>query len=66
MIKLSKWVQDAVEKGQYLSVCLELREHAMAVDKDERAAQGEEKKQEIRLQHMTAEKDAKKESETEP
>ncbi|XP_048748044.2 uncharacterized protein LOC125660258 [Ostrea edulis] len=59
-MSLPQWVQDAVEKGQDLSVCLELWKHATAVDRDERATQREEKKQEMELQRMAMEKDAEK------
>lgn len=44
-MSLPKWVQEAVEKGQELSVCLELWRHATAVERDERAVKREKKKQ---------------------
>lgn len=46
---LPKWVEEAVEKGQKLSVCLELWPHATAVERDDRAIKREEKKQEMEL-----------------
>lgn len=48
-MSLPKWVQEAVEKGQELYVCLELWRHATAVERDDRAVKREEKKQEIEL-----------------
>lgn len=61
-MSLLKWVQEAVEKGQELSVCLELWRHATAVERDDRAVKREEKKQEIELQRLTMDVQDKKQA----
>ena len=57
-MSLPKWVQEAVGKGQDLSACLELWRHATTVERDERAAQREEKKQEAEQKRIAIEKEA--------
>ena len=63
-MSLPKWVQEAVEKGQELSVCLELWRHATAVERDERAVNREEKKQEMELQRLAMERDVQEKKQT--
>lgn len=63
-MSLPKWVQEAVEKGQELSVCLELWRHATAVEKDDRAVKREEKKQKMELQRLVMERDVQDKKQT--
>lgn len=63
-MSLPKWVQEAVEKGQELSVCVELWRHATAVEKDDRAVKREEKKQKMELQRLAMERDVQDRTQT--
>lgn len=62
-MSLPKWVQEAVEKGQELSMCLEFWRHA-TVERDERAIKREEKKQEMELQRLAMERDVQEKKQT--
>jgi hypothetical protein len=57
-MSLPKWFQEAVGKGQDLSACLELWRHATTVERDERAAQREEKKHEAEQKRIAMEMEA--------
>ena len=63
-MSLPQWVQDAVDKGQNLSDCLELWKHATAVERDERAAEREKRRLELEReneqQKMGLEREAEK------
>lgn len=63
-MSLPKCVQEAIEKGQELFVCLELWRHATAVERDERAVKRDEKKQEMELQRLAMERDVQEKKQT--
>ena len=57
-MSLPTWIQEAVGKGYDLSVCLELWKHASAIEREERMAEREEKKQEMELKRLAMEQEA--------
>ncbi|XP_062603532.1 uncharacterized protein LOC134265323 [Saccostrea cucullata] len=57
-MSLPSWVQEAIGKGEDLTVCLEMWRHASAVEREERMARREKEKEEIEIQRLQLEKDA--------
>ena len=56
-MSLPSWVQNAVDKGQDLSICLELWKQASAVEREERMARREKEKEEQEMERLKIESD---------